>query len=127
MRDMKNGDVYYEDEESGDTSWDAPTTDDSDIIDQRSHAGSAGGETKSNDLKNPLNTGSEDQLPDGWEAAYDDDNDIYFFNEETDETTRDHPLNKTLPGAWEVVYDEDGDMYYYNEETGKTSWVRPTA
>jgi hypothetical protein len=135
-RNMENGDVYYENEESGDTLWDAPPTN-ADIVDQRDHARGAGIDSRSNDLneekmcgyshqKNPLNT-SEDQLPDGWEAAYDDDNGIYFFNEETGERTWEHPLNKTLPAGWEAWYNEDNEVYFFNEETGEASWVEPTA
>jgi hypothetical protein len=68
-------------------------------------------------------------LPKGWIALHDDDGDVYFMNELTEETTWERPTqpaSKPLPPGWEELVDEEtGDVYYTNLYTGEDVDERP--
>jgi sugar lactone lactonase YvrE len=68
-------------------------------------------------------------LPEGWEAMFDDDGDMYFMNKLTEETTWERPTKpatRPLPPGWEELVDEEGATYYSNMYTGETVDERPT-
>lgn len=80
-------------------------------------------------------------LPGGWVELTDDSGEIYYFNEDTNETSWDPPepddqahtnvmaslpVQKILPAGWEEVEDAtSGKVYYYNTVTNETSWEIP--
>ena len=122
----EEGNKYYADENSGETSWDAPPG---------SVGGSAGGA-----LLGGGHGRSETVLPSGW-GKDESGPDKYYYNEDTGETSWEAPPGSVggsagggalldgghvrsetvLPSGWGK--DESGpDKYYYNEESGETSW-----
>lgn len=78
-----------------------------------------------------------------WTEVQTEEGDIYYHNEETDETAWELPPGGVLkvpeaadPGAegqsveapttyWSPVTTEDGETYYYNLETGEAAWELP--
>jgi TH1 protein/WW domain len=90
-----------------------------------------------------------------WTAHLDDEGQLYYYNDKTDESRWDppeegfHPVeadeataagadaadddvdNKDAKGAvlhdWTAHYDEDGQLYYYNAKTDESSWEEPAA
>ena len=74
-------------------------------------------------------------LPKGWEEHLDGDGDTYYYHEETETTSWDHPTAKkhsrvkstgeSLPSGWERHTAEDGEFYYENSE-GNVQWDAPT-
>jgi len=68
-------------------------------------------------------------LPTNWNEYNDEQGNIYYYNEATDETSWDLPTDKTtnLPPNWKEYKDETGIVYYFNEVTNDTSWDLPGA
>lgn len=70
-------------------------------------------------------------LPKPWRAVVDrTSGDIYFWNEETDETSWLRPTSHSmkLPKGWVAVLDEEsGEYFYWNQTTDQTQWEVPTA
>ena len=92
----------------------------------------------------------QSELPTGWESLVDDYGEVYYFHEESGETSWDLPLSApvVMPAAasvlsspapaliraiappasaeeWEVFLDDSGEKYYVNNVTGETSWDPP--
>ena len=50
----------------------------------------------------------------------------YYHNENTNETSWDHPESDNLPPGWiKVIHYASGKHYYHNEVTDETCWVHP--
>jgi hypothetical protein len=87
-------------------------------------------------------------LPPGWAEATADDGQVYYFHEQSGETSWDFPTerprltspsrrdiparasprlasNAPLPPGWEEARADDGQVYYFREDSGETSWDRP--
>jgi WW domain len=73
-------------------------------------------------------------LPLGWVELIDPTTALpYFFNEGTNETSWDRPVDPVgshddrdmLEGWEEVIEESTGQTYYFNSETGESSWDRP--
>jgi hypothetical protein len=106
----EDGDVYYTNEETGETQWERP------------------GEE-----------GAGEELEwEGWTVQYDEDGDAYYLHEESGETSWEPPEGWPHGGGaegedeeleswgdWRQEKDEDGDIFYINDETGETSWETP--
>ena len=73
-----------------------------------------------------------DELPDGWQETVADDGQVYYYNEQTRQTSlaspkkgRFQPPPENLPAGWLVASTAEGEQYYYNEKTLETSWTLP--
>lgn len=112
------GDVYYWNERTDETSWERPKV----VLSKAAAA--------------------VEPLPPEWEELKDGDGDTYYVNNATGESSWERPrasasgsakskskssLADGLHPNWIVEYDDDGDAYYCNTKTGETSWSRPTA
>ena len=78
----------------------------------------------------------------GWEAQEDDDGNVFYHNEVTEETTWTKPRSggddmevggrggrgggATLLHGWEEHVDDDGTTYFYNEKERRATWSLPS-
>jgi hypothetical protein len=121
----EEGDKYYVDNNSGDTSWEAPP-------------GSTGGSTGI--IAAGANHGrSETQLPGGWSGEYTEAGEKYYVNDHSAETSWDAPPGSTGGSTGIAVGEQtnyssrtkrrqtvgivDGSKYYEDEE-GNTTWEK---
>ena len=70
------------------------------------------------------------ELPQGWIETHDDDGNLYYYNEETGETSWEPPgVSETEAkegSSWsKLIDDETGVPYYYDSVSGETSWDAP--
>ena len=69
-----------------------------------------------------------DALPRGWSQHLShEDNDVYYQNDYTLDTTWDKPTLPAAPEGWSVLVDESNDdqHYYQHNATGNTQWEHP--
>jgi len=103
--------TYYEDAQSGRTTW---TARDSSGIEKKETPPAASNE-----------------LPPGWQTVQDPASGrTYYYNASTQKTSWSKPTgaeeNNSLPAGWQKVDDPNtGRSYYYNASTQKTSWTLP--
>eukprot|EP01047_Picozoa_sp_COSAG01_P030756 COSAG01_NODE_2156_length_8253_cov_15.131280_2_plen_768_part_00 len=105
------GETYYVNTETGDSTYDRPTT-----------------AAASSDA-------TVDGLPSGWEVAVSrSTGETYYTNTESGESTFERPSNSAttneeasdkLPPDWTMIQSSSGDYYYHNEQTGDTTWEKP--
>ena len=77
----------------------------------------------------------------GWEAQEDDEGNVFYHNEVTEETTWTKPRSggddmeagrsggsggATLLHGWEEHVDDDGTTYFYNEKERRATWSLPS-
>lgn len=60
-----------------------------------------------------------------WQQVQDDQGRVYFYNDETEETSWENP-ELLLSLLWKTYTTDDGKEYYYNESTGETTWDKPS-
>lgn len=143
------GNIYYYNEGSGQTSWEKPNGFDNEAeptspeaaADEVDDDKALGSDLVESDT---IDSGTADGcLPEGWVEMEDPDSgDKYYFNELTDESSWDRPEADTggkttssskedsayvLPKGWTVAIDEDsGEEFFYNDDTGESSWDHPS-
>ena len=162
LSDPASGNTYFFNRETNETSWEFPIIEKDDAnVDPSSIGIEAEGEDEA-ELPNEETAENANQdsdhrietsvdLPAGWEKVVDPSSgDTYYFNEETNETSWDPPVephaapsveevadpvvnvekkaSNDLPAGWERMVDPaSGDVYFYNSETDETSWDAPVA
>ncbi|CAE7356848.1 PRP40A [Symbiodinium natans] len=100
----KPGEWYYWNEETGESSWDAPSQ---------------------------ASTPSAPALGGSWQKATSPEGQVYYYNEDSGETSWTLPEDaqlqsaKSSGGRWRGTAGPDGKVYYYNEVTQETSWTLP--
>ena len=68
-----------------------------------------------------------------WESFRTDEGEVYYCNQETNETTWDRPagfeepISVGLPKGWEELISDKGEVYYHNHDTNETTWERPSS
>jgi hypothetical protein len=124
-----DGETYYSNDETGETTWDKPGSNSSSAVGGVSGAG--------------------DELAPGWRDFTDDDGEKYYVHDETGESTWDKPVrpkllekkssrtlsrlnskkivleNDPLPEGWTAFETEDGEAYYSHPTLGET-WEKPS-
>lgn len=113
----ENGDKYYINDSTGETSWDRPKKG------RRGH--------------DRMST----QLPAQWAKGFDENGDKYYFHEETGESSWDAPegseggsstllrpghqaSHTIIPDGWERAVTEEGNKYYIQPD-GTSQWEKP--
>ena len=72
-------------------------------------------------------TSTENDLPEGWEAAPDaSTGKTYYFHRTSGERTWEKPKVETLPEGWSVAKDQSTGKQYYYHTSGETRWEKPT-
>ena len=110
--DPSSGDAYYYNEETGESSWEAPVIPqpqptESTILDENTER------PVEQPLEEPISDQPADKAGGGKEGALND-------------TAEHNEAGPTLPPGWDKLVDpSSGDTYYYNEETGESSWDTP--
>ncbi len=70
-----------------------------------------------------------------WQVGLDDEENYYYYNMQTEETTYDRPGGTLFISCidenkqechWQESYDEEGNPYYYNMWSGESQWDMPT-
>ena len=134
------GSIYYHNTVTGETSWELPSP----IFQHEQVEGTDA-------LNNDDNALGNDTASGGWEEAYDDDGNLYFYHSATGETAWElpesdnarsfdepatsveqwhgHNADGTIletPRQWtEHIDEQSGETYYHNPATGETSWEKP--
>ena len=74
----------------------------------------------------------------GWEAQEDDEGNVFYYNEVTEETTWKKPRKgdleagggrgggRQLLAGWEEHVDDDGATYFYNAKERRATWSLPS-
>lgn len=103
LEDADSGDTYYLNQNTMETTWDRPSTED-----EQNHHADDGGNV--NNLQSNTNNLDEQSLDHNTMGS--------------GEPVSNHG---DLPPGWEAVLDEtSGDCYYAHESSGETTWDRPT-
>ena len=143
IKDTQSGETYFVNVESGETSWEPPFKSQP----QKGEVDTAKQPVRSNETKRDAylpEASSEPlaELPVGWDAVVDPaSGEIYFFNEETGETSWDRPRDErkavpvlhvcspdeqARPDGWRVVGDDTSGEKSFVDDVDKTmSWDRP--
>jgi len=96
----------------------------------RSHSRSRSRSSRSRSRSTYTPAPQENGLKAHWEEHYTEQNEIFFWNSVTGESTWERPAApKPLQPNWEEVKVDKGkyigEVYYWNNQTGETTWERP--
>jgi hypothetical protein len=61
-----------------------------------------------------------------WITCRTKENEDFFFNTITKESSWENPNNQMTNSPWKAFYNDKNEIYYYNVLTGQTSWVLPS-
>lgn len=126
----EDGDQYYFNASTGESSWERPTADPS--------AAEAAAVDDGGGITDATHVDGRPLAP-GWQRVVDDDGDVFYFNEETGESEWEPVYGEAgaadeyaederpLAEGWARIEDEDGDVFYFHEESGESVWDPPYA